>query len=256
MKGQPHTLRASPGIRPGSSAWKNTTITKIVSIRKSLRPIKHCTVESVGELPDMTRFRFMAAAILFTLGFTGGCHCIERTYQSQACCDSWDPVLGSCDVCGLCSGGCEGRTPVQAIKHHVSCSSGCGEVYWGEWISDPPSPCDPCDNWGQWVGPRPCPPNCWETLASGWCNFWGYRQRACGGCTSGCNLCSATVKGHSVTPPHGVKILESPETDTPYLEEDDPLPPIPDAPEQASRRPRQQRPVDRRFQLRSVRLAR
>lgn len=30
---------------------------------------------------------------------------------------------------------------------------GCGELYWNEWHSDPPSCCDPCNDCGDWVGP-------------------------------------------------------------------------------------------------------
>jgi len=30
--------------------------------------------------------------------------------------------------------------------------SGCGEVYWGGYCSDPPDCCDPCDCYGNWTG--------------------------------------------------------------------------------------------------------
>ena len=36
-----------------------------------------------------------------------------------------------------------------------TCGNGCSDVYWGEWISDPPDCCDPCDQcFGQWTGPH------------------------------------------------------------------------------------------------------
>lgn len=32
-------------------------------------------------------------------------------------------------------------------------------MYWGDWISDPPAPCDPCDECtGEFLGRRCCPP--------------------------------------------------------------------------------------------------
>jgi hypothetical protein len=42
-----------------------------------------------------------------------------------------------------------------ALKRCKTCGKGCGEIYWGEWISDPPDCCDPCDQcYGQWTGPH------------------------------------------------------------------------------------------------------
>jgi hypothetical protein len=32
------------------------------------------------------------------------------------------------------------------------CGSGCGECYCGDWHSDPPDCCDPCDCHGNWTG--------------------------------------------------------------------------------------------------------
>lgn len=32
------------------------------------------------------------------------------------------------------------------------CNSGCGEVYWNEWDSDPPYCCDPCNRCGNFTG--------------------------------------------------------------------------------------------------------
>ncbi|HIQ23154.1 MAG TPA: hypothetical protein EYH34_18170 [Planctomycetes bacterium] len=42
--------------------------------------------------------------------------------------------LVRCGVCGFCDGG------------------GCGDVYWGDWISEPPDYCDSCDGVGHWTG--------------------------------------------------------------------------------------------------------
>lgn len=32
------------------------------------------------------------------------------------------------------------------------CGGGCGEVYCGDWASDPPDCCDPCDRLGNYTG--------------------------------------------------------------------------------------------------------
>ncbi len=36
--------------------------------------------------------------------------------------------------------------------HGAWCDGGCGERYWGGFLSDPPDCCDPCDRLGNWVG--------------------------------------------------------------------------------------------------------
>jgi len=129
-------------------------------------------------------------------------------YEPSACCDSWDPVLGSTDACGVCGGTCQGHTPAQHMKYMLTCASGCGEIYWGEWFSDPPDDCDPCDDWGHWIGPVDCSgPSCLESVASGWCNLWGYRNgggkggKGQGGCVScggkgGCDSCGGEAKSY------------------------------------------------------------
>ncbi len=126
----------------------------------------------------------------------GGCHGVSyqsvmhqnlwNKYEGSACCDAWDPVLGSCSACGVCGGNCEGHTPAQHLKHKLTCASGCGELYWGEWISDPPDRCDPCDNWGNWTGPTGCcEPTCLEKVAAGWHSlFGGHGGKGKGGCSS------------------------------------------------------------------------
>ena len=102
------------------------------------------------------------------------------------CHTSWDRVLGSCDSCGVCDGDCVGHTPSQHLKHTLTCASGCGDIYWGEWISDPPDKCDPCDNCGNFVGPQPCPPGFFHCLAAGWHSIWGFRHGgACCGVMGG-----------------------------------------------------------------------
>ncbi len=38
------------------------------------------------------------------------------------------------------------------------CGPSCCDRYWGEWISDPPHCCDPCNQCGHFVGPKCCGP--------------------------------------------------------------------------------------------------
>lgn len=48
----------------------------------------------------------------------------------------------------------------ERIRNGLTCGAGCSdEMYWGEWISDPPK-CDPCDCFGNYAGPQagPCRP--------------------------------------------------------------------------------------------------
>jgi hypothetical protein len=111
-----------------------------------------------------------------------GCHGMCRVYQPSCHHFGWDPVLGSCDACGVCGGACEGHTPSSYTKHMLTCASGCGEIYWDEWLSDPPDACDPCDHCGNFVGPRPCPPTFWQSLTLGWCHLWGQRAVTCSDC--------------------------------------------------------------------------
>lgn len=180
-------------------------------------------------------------------------------YEPSACCGGWDPILGSCDACGVCGGACEGHTPAQHLKHMLTCASGCGEIYWGEWISDPPDDCDPCDDWGNWVGPTDCcGTSCLDSLASSWCNLFGYRngggkggkgKGGCGTCggKGGCDSCDA---GGLSAPYYDVPVEDSgeaaeaptPEAPTPEIE----------AGNQPVLRPRS----TPRFSLRSTRLTR
>jgi hypothetical protein len=129
------------------------------------------------------------------LAAASGCCCVDRVYRPTGCADSgWDPVLGSGhDDCGHCSG----HTPCQSIHEKLTCGSGCGEVYWGEWISDPPDPCDPCDGCGNWIGPRCCPPRWWQLICCGAPGLWGWRCGPDACCDNGCDHGpESTCDGH------------------------------------------------------------
>ncbi len=71
-------------------------------------------------------------------------------------CESCEPVpcAAECDGyghgCGLHFGSCLTRL-FSRFHGCNSCGSGCGEVYWHDWINHPPT-CDPCDSCGHWNG--------------------------------------------------------------------------------------------------------
>ncbi|HJN08769.1 MAG: hypothetical protein QGH33_01750 [Pirellulaceae bacterium] len=150
-------------------------------------------------------------------------------FEPSACHGGWDPVLGSCEACGVCGGACQGHTPAQHLKHTLTCASGCGEIYWGEWISHPPDDCDPCDDWGNWIGPTNCDePSCLDSLASGWCNLFGYRNGggkgksgcdSCGG-KGGCDTCGGVPDDYYDAPiEDDSEVVPTPEIEASYRTE-------------------------------------
>lgn len=98
----------------------------------------------------------------------------------ESCGVANDPILGDCNKCGVCGGSnCPGFTPCGYLKYMLTCSGGCsGQMYYGEWISDPPACCDPCDNCGNWTGPACCARRQpIQTLREMW-----FGNRYCGSC--------------------------------------------------------------------------
>jgi hypothetical protein len=91
-------------------------------------------------------------------------------------------------------GGCGSCSHVSHLPSRLACGSGCGEVYWDEWLSDPPDCEDPCDDCGYYVGPR-------SRLLSplAWCNLWGLRSSPCGDCGTcdACTSCDSCTTGPS-----------------------------------------------------------
>ncbi|MDA7951055.1 MAG: hypothetical protein MPJ24_06155 [Pirellulaceae bacterium] len=103
----------------------------------------------------------------------GSCAPFGRNLASCDSCRSLDSGCTSCrsghshstvatadyEVCS--EGSCpEGRTPLKYLFRQLACGSGCGEVYTGEWLYDPPKD-DPCDQCGNWIGSGGC----------GYCNY-------------------------------------------------------------------------------------
>ena len=194
----------------------------------------------------MNRFALSGLVLLACNTFVG-CHVMETSYAPSVHHSGWDPVLGSCDSCGMCGGTCDGHTPSSYVGHQLVCASGCGEVYWGPWLSDPPDECDPCDDCGHWVGEGCCPPKLRHRLLAG---LHGAQHcSTCGG--KGCKSCGkgSDAVWHDGTIMGGERI--SSET-----EAEDVLPPTPEPIEATGIETEQPHAPHRGFQIRSVRFGR
>jgi len=102
-----------------------------------------------------------------------------RTYE-QRMADSTAYECGTCCKTVGCGGGIKGW-----LRNQATGCKGCGDIYYGEWISDPPDCCDPCDQCGGFSGSggNCCKPDCLGRLAR---LFQGYRY--CGECAGSCGM--------------------------------------------------------------------
>lgn len=127
-----------------------------------------------------------------------------RTYEERIA--GGNAACGTCATSvGCCNGGIKGW-----LHNNATCCRGCGDVYWGEWTSDPPDCCDPCDQCGNFTGSgglccrQSCLPNLRRLFQShrycpGECG--GGCGPSCGDCGgSGCASCGGGVGYHS----HGI----------------------------------------------------
>ncbi|MEW4561399.1 hypothetical protein AB1K70_02670 [Bremerella sp. JC770] len=107
----------------------------------------------------------LAAVGCRTVPSCNSCHMGHVAPSSGCGCDDCGATCG--DTCGCattCAPSCGPNYEVclpkppfaeirQHLRNNLTCTAGCSdEVYWGEWISDPPK-CDPCDCFGNYVGP-------------------------------------------------------------------------------------------------------
>lgn len=114
-------------------------------------------------------------------------------------------AAGELDDCGTCvtPAGCGNGGIKGWLRNNATCCKGCGDIYWGEWTSDPPDCCDPCDQGGDFTGcgGTACRVSCLDRLArifsgyrycpdecGGNCGLGGLGCRLCGG--AGCDDCS------------------------------------------------------------------
>src|SRR5262245_51961750 len=109
--------------------------------------------------------RTFFALFASSLAAAGGCCCVQGNCGPQGvqcCCLClpkpivWDGTCNECahgcESCADCCGDCG---ILSCLWRKKTCGMGCGEIYIGEWISDPPDCCDPCDQCsGCWTGPQ------------------------------------------------------------------------------------------------------
>src|SRR5262245_20621057 len=107
----------------------------------------------------MARWLFASFALAVILG--SGCCCMPNCGGCGGCCSPYPMVWnGCCNECShaphvSCADCCGECGIIPYLTRHKSCGQGCGEIYWGEWYSDPPDCCDPCDQCsGCWTGPH------------------------------------------------------------------------------------------------------
>lgn len=128
--------------------------------------------------------------------------------------------------CGEGESGPIDRFMVNHTRKLLTCGSGCGDIYWGEWSSDPPACGNPCDTCGDWAGESCCGAP-WHVL-SGLRHLWGYRYRAggCGApdCEGGCASCAAQLPDTGPMEPIEAGGVKSVEKIVPPAPEPEPAP--------------------------------
>jgi hypothetical protein len=203
--------------------------------------VARCTVRRMRSLPDakfagykdgdmiQSYLRWLSVVAVALVGASGCCvnRFGEPVPQGTGFTSGLQFLSGQrCSSCG----------PTTFAEKSV-CRTGCGEIYWDEWLSDPPDCCDPCDDCGNWVGPQAC---CRKRPMGGlWSMLWGCRGESCAegeccddGCVGGCQHCGEAACG--VEPPSCIDRAIAhapPETlDTRPPTNAKPMRPIPPAP--------------------------
>ena len=137
---------------------------------------------------------FSIVSLCCVLATTGCCGPRSRVWT----CDMGD--CGPTKSCATCCGG--GGIKGWLSGGGIGCK-GCGEAYLGEWRSDPPACCDPCDQCGRWngggcasgtcdsgsCGGETCGRGCVGSML-GWLVGTRYNDCGCGsgGCDGGCGM--------------------------------------------------------------------
>ena len=135
-----------------------------------------------------------------------------RTYEER--------IAEESSQCGTCcrTVGCGGGMK-QWLHNKATHCKGCGDIYWGEWISDPPDCCDPCDQCGQFTGAGVCCDNaCGSRIGCRLGNLFRGRRYCPGPCGCeecggmGCDTCGhdGMMEGHVIeTHSHGSVLEEN-----------------------------------------------
>ncbi len=172
---------------------------------KSLLKITHCRFVIKGGMEMVRQFYGIALLLAITIA-ASGC-CIDRfggcgyynggteEYSVNECCGSNCGRHSPYERCGR--GSCLRKltSPFRRLASLATCGGGCGEVYWDEWLSDPPDCCDPCDDCGNWTGDGCCLPRV-RKLLSRKRHVWrdGRCSSGCGGCGE-CDGCDSASQG-------------------------------------------------------------
>lgn len=82
--------------------------------------------------------------------------CTTCAAPTPAAC-SCESSCGSCDSCGVtcantCASPCGPLTWLFNVLNAGYCGDGCGEIWWGDFHSAPPTCCEPCNRMGEWTG--------------------------------------------------------------------------------------------------------
>jgi hypothetical protein len=120
----------------------------------------------------MVRHLLVLAGLVVMTTTLAGCICgptcggYAGGYEHEYCGVGHGGCGGGCDAgCGECCDGCGpdwnhhplACGPIDAVRHakrSLVCGAGCGDVYYGEWLSTPPC-CDPCQDCGVLCGRPP-----------------------------------------------------------------------------------------------------
>jgi len=84
--------------------------------------------------------------------------CTSCAAPAPAC--SCEPACGGCGDCGdcdvtcanTCASPCGPLTWLFSVLNGGYCGDGCGEIWWGDFHSAPPTCCEPCNRHGEWTG--------------------------------------------------------------------------------------------------------
>lgn len=120
-------------------------------------------------------FKRLTCGFLLLAGGLLSSGCCMSPYgvcNSGVGCDSCGDV-GGYQTCGECQPGlCHHPWLWARARNALTCGAGCGDVYRGEWMSDPPACGDPCGSCGEYECGG-CG-GCWNPLR-GLAHLWGYR---------------------------------------------------------------------------------
>ena len=131
-----------------------------------------------------------ACLLAAALVAANGC-CCSRPLLCHGSAVAETCATGDCGECASCGVGAPREQYLLHGAHRAStCGAGCGGMYWGDWISYPPSCGESCGGCADWACDSCCGP--WHLL-SGLRSLWGYRYRACGcgeaDCDGSCSSC-------------------------------------------------------------------